>query len=110
MSLMRDQEAKYKAMIEAEIVKDDVEAVRVKENEEKSKKEGDKKAEREKMRLKLVGDLKDEPLDGRVINIAFRLPNGSRLTRNFRQEDMIMVDLGSSANVLICIFERRPDI
>lgn len=51
-----------------------------------------KKKEEEKRQL-LLKELTEEPTDGSIINIAFRLPNGTRLTRNFRQDEAIRVIL-----------------
>lgn len=79
-------------MIETERIKADLEAIAKQEEEEKAVLFEAKVLQEKEKRELMVKQLTDEPAEGELISIAFRLPNGARLTRNFRKEEPIKVD------------------
>lgn len=93
ISLIKEQDQKFNEMIEAEHLK--AELAQIKEKEEKEKEEIEavtRSIEREK-RLKFKEGLAEEPSKGELIQIAFRLPTGKRVSRKFTKQDPIKVFL-----------------
>jgi len=93
--LRKEQEKKFEEMRKAEEEK----ARRAKEQEDRIKKEKeelDRKIEAIKdKKLRKMSDLPSEPAatEADTINLAFRLPNGQRLTRRFYQKDKVQVHI-----------------
>ena len=104
--IKEEQDRKFKEMIEAEKAKADLEAVAKLEAQEKALQEVIKKTEEEQKKKSFLAALTNEPAEGDLINVAFRLPNGSRLTRNFRQAEPIKVE---SAYKLMFSFLHSKD-
>lgn len=82
-------------MIEAEELRAHLEEIEKKEALEKADQEAVSKAEEKEKRENFIKQLPEEPKSGNLINVAFRLPNGKRLMRNFRQEDPIKVEINN---------------
>lgn len=97
-------------MLEAEKVKAELAEIAKIEAAEKEALDMVQKASEAELRRNLVGLLTAEPTTGSVINIAFRLPSGARLTRNFRQEEPIKVTDIHIAHVLVLILTKRPRV
>lgn len=80
-------------MIEAEELKAHLAAIEEKEAQDQAEKAAIVKNAAEAKKASLIQELKEEPTDGDLINVAFRMPDGTRLVRNFRQDDPIKVKL-----------------
>jgi hypothetical protein len=80
-------------MIEAEELKANLEAIEEKEAQEKEDIAAATKAAEEEKKSLLLRELPGEPTSGEMINIALRLPNGTRLIRNFLKNDPIKVHI-----------------
>ena len=87
-----EQDRKFKEMVELETIKADIEAIAKDEQDKKTKDSEILKVQNNEKKTKLVSELTDEPKEGVIISIAFRLPNGIRVTRNFRQDEPVKVD------------------
>lgn len=87
-------------MIEAEQLKAHLASIQEIEEQDKAEiEEVMREAEAEK-RAELIKDLPEEPKTGASISVAFRLPDGKRLTRSFFLDHPIKV---SSTNIRICL-------
>ena len=94
-------------MIEAERIKADLEAIAKQQEEEKEIVSQTKRAKEKERRETLVKELTPEPTNGQNISISFRLPNGTRLTRNFRQDEQIKVGSILVVPFRLYLFQRR---
>lgn len=84
-----DQEKKYQDMIDEERRKSQEAEKERRRLEELKKKEADEKEAFERFKASCRRELQPEPTSGRLINIAFRLQDGSKLTRNFQATDPV---------------------
>lgn len=88
-------------MIEAEQLKAHLASIQEIEEQDKAEiEEVMREAEAEK-RAELIKDLPEEPKTGASISVAFRLPDGKRLTRSFLLDHPIKVSC--SPNISICL-------
>lgn len=78
-------------MLEAERMKADLAAIEEREAQAQKEREEAEKASFEESKKLLVKELTEEPTQGDIINVAIRLPDGSRLMRNFRKSEPVKV-------------------
>lgn len=93
--------------MEAEKFKADLELIEKQKEEEKAMIFEVNKAKEKEKRDQLKDALTPEPQSGNVINIAIRLPNGSRLIRNFRQEEPVKVNPGHLVHPSLHLLKGR---
>lgn len=91
--LMDDQERKYNQMME-EVRQKQLEAMKEKEMEQlQLKKEMSIQRRKQSDMDSLIDRLDPEPKSGEIVRIAFRLPSGQRITRNFLKSAQVEVSL-----------------
>lgn len=105
--LVKDQDDAYHQSLKA-----DQEKARIAQEEKEAQERAEAQARQEQKKLELLAKkrehyikylyttLPEEPTDGKVANINFRLADGDRVVRKFRQDDTIDVSSSSSNSVL----------
>ncbi len=84
-----EQERKYQDMLDEERRKAQEAEAETRRQDAQKKRELDEQQAFESYKASCKRDLPPEPTSGKLISVAFRLPSGSKLTRNFQATDAI---------------------